>query len=271
MALKRVLVFLQTGTFCVYKVEDRETATLEKLQFPKQLKDYANKSLTEQITALTLCSMRPPKLDSENFSEAFKYNANASMTAKAEMKQGHDEVLASSSSDSDSEDPLNSSSNLDSDGDGTMHDDDQVENFLLMGLSKGSVIFVKVQKIELIYARFSVHKQGIVQVHEMKKQRAIITMCEDHELKIWGFTDGNMQIWRNFNVQRPISAMKVIPARENMPDDKTMILFTFASGESYYFSWSRKKKNLRIVLPDEQNFYRAAEHVDPDSGEVIVT
>ena len=31
MALKRVFVFLQTGTFCVYKVEDRETATLENL------------------------------------------------------------------------------------------------------------------------------------------------------------------------------------------------------------------------------------------------
>ena len=35
MALKRVFVFLKTGTFCVYKVDGRETATLEKLQFPK--------------------------------------------------------------------------------------------------------------------------------------------------------------------------------------------------------------------------------------------
>ena len=35
MARKRVFVFLQTGTFCVYKVEGRETATLEKLQSPK--------------------------------------------------------------------------------------------------------------------------------------------------------------------------------------------------------------------------------------------
>lgn len=88
MALKRVFVFLQTGTFCVYKVEGRETATLEKLQFPKQLKDYENKSLSQSITALTLCCMRPPKLDSEIFSEAFKYNPNASMTQKTEMKEG---------------------------------------------------------------------------------------------------------------------------------------------------------------------------------------
>lgn len=31
MMLKRVFVFLQSGTFCVYKVDGRETATLEKL------------------------------------------------------------------------------------------------------------------------------------------------------------------------------------------------------------------------------------------------
>ena len=31
MMLKRVFVFLQSGIFCVYKVDGRETATLEKL------------------------------------------------------------------------------------------------------------------------------------------------------------------------------------------------------------------------------------------------
>jgi len=47
IALRRVFVFLQSGTFCVYKTEGRETATLEKLQFPKQLKDYEGKSLSQ--------------------------------------------------------------------------------------------------------------------------------------------------------------------------------------------------------------------------------
>ena len=35
MVLKRVFVLLETGTICVYKVHKRETATLEKIQFPK--------------------------------------------------------------------------------------------------------------------------------------------------------------------------------------------------------------------------------------------
>ena len=173
------------------------------------------------------------------------------------MKEGQDEVLASSSSASimeGEEDSVSADSQY----------DDEVENFLLMGLSKGSVIFVKVQQLSLIYARFSVHKQGILHVHEMKKEKAIITMCEDNELKIWGFKDNMMQIWRNFNVQRPISTMKVI-------DSPTMILTTFASGESYYFRWSNKSKNLRIVLPDENEYYNATQKTEvlDEYGEVI--
>lgn len=46
-----------------------------------------------------------------------------------------------------------------------------------MGLSKGSVIFVRVKQIELIYARVSVHKQQIDHIHEMKKQKCIVTIC----------------------------------------------------------------------------------------------
>ena len=138
MALKRVFVFLQTGTFCVYKVEGRETATLENLQFPKQLKDKEGKSLSQQITSLTLCCLQPPSVDSEIFNEAFKYNPQISDAGKAEMKEGQDEVLASSSSASvmeGEEDSVSADSQY----------EDEVENFLLMGLSKGSVIFVKVQ------------------------------------------------------------------------------------------------------------------------------
>ena len=29
----------------------------------------------------------------------------------------------------------------------------------------------------------------------------------------------------------------------------TMLLLSFPSGESYYFAWSNKTKNLRVVLP----------------------
>ena len=54
-------------------------------------------------------------------------------------------------------------------------------------------------------------------------------------------------------------------------DNPTMILTTFSSGESYYFRWSNKAKNLRIVLPDENEYYNATVQTDvlDENGEVI--
>ena len=56
-------------------------------------------------------------------------------------------------------------------------DGDEVERYLVIGLSKGSVIFVQVDNIEKIYARFNVHKQQIEHIHEMKRNKCILTIC----------------------------------------------------------------------------------------------
>ena len=74
----------------------------------------------------------------------------------------------------------------------------------------------------------------------------MLTMCAENEMKIWGFEDGRMQTWRKYNLFRPISQMQVFVK-------PTMLLLSFPSGESYYFAWSNKTKNLRIVLPYDED------------------
>ena len=67
----------------------------------------------------------------------------------------YEKVVTSSDDDSDFGFEANSEGK---DPDRMMPDD----NFLIMGLSKGSVIFVKVRDIENIYARISVHRQEVL-------------------------------------------------------------------------------------------------------------
>ena len=94
--------------------------------------------------------LKPPKVDTEIFSEAFKFNPQAESTKKVGMKEGKNEVLASDSSASDEHEVQWSA------GDSGMSEFDYesgVENFLAMGLSKGSVIFVHVNKIDYYQTR----------------------------------------------------------------------------------------------------------------------
>ena len=174
----------------MYKVEGRETATLAKLQFPKQLKDGEGKSLSQTITALSLCAMAPPKIDSEIFSESVKFSTRINQTNKNIQKEGEDEVLPSSSS-SDFEE-TESSHSLDDDNRVNGQEHDHTEYFIAMGLSKGSVVFVHMHKLGEIYARFSVHKQQIEHIQELKQQKCMLTVCAENEMKIWGFEEGRM-------------------------------------------------------------------------------
>lgn len=122
------------------------------------------------------------------------------------VRQGQNEILASDS-ESSIDEVKSQSLNGESGSDGQESRD---EKFLVLGLSKGSVIFVHVDSLEKIYARFNVHKQQIDHIHELKKQRCMMTLCQENELKIWGFQDGKMAIFRKFNLLRPISMLKVV-------------------------------------------------------------
>ena len=51
MSLNRFFILLASGTICVYKF-DKETAILERLQYPNQLKDTEGRSMSQSITTL---------------------------------------------------------------------------------------------------------------------------------------------------------------------------------------------------------------------------
>ena len=67
-----MFLLLVSGTLCIYRV-DRDTAILEKLQYPSMIKDSEGKQLTsQQITAMSFVSTRPPKYDCEIFVDTQK-------------------------------------------------------------------------------------------------------------------------------------------------------------------------------------------------------
>lgn len=75
-----MFLLLASGTLCIYRV-DRDTAILEKLQYPQMLKDSEGKALTsQQITSMSFASTKPPKFDCEIFTDSNK----ASLITKEE-------------------------------------------------------------------------------------------------------------------------------------------------------------------------------------------
>lgn len=118
-----MFLLLKTGSICVYNIEG-ETGTLEKLQESKQIKDYEGKGLNQAITCICTAYTEPPQYDCEIFSDLYKY--------MEPTVPEYDFI----------DDP----------------NGDMIDKFLVIGLSKGTVIFVKVNNLDHIFARFSIHR-----------------------------------------------------------------------------------------------------------------
>lgn len=63
------------------------------------------------------------------------------------------------------------------------------DSYIVFGMSKGSVIFVKVDKLEQVYARFSIHRQAITHIEEVYEHNKFVSICEEMNLNIWGFKE----------------------------------------------------------------------------------
>jgi WD40 repeat protein len=126
MNLDRIFLMLVSGTICVYRINQAETAILEKMLQSNMIKDAIGKVLNQSITSICFSATIPPKFDVDIYNEASLSNAKV-------MKEKYEEQLAK-------------------------YPADKTDRFLALGLSKGSVIFLQVDQIDFIYARFSFHR-----------------------------------------------------------------------------------------------------------------
>ena len=77
-----------------------------------------------------------------------------------------------------------------------------LDQFIVIGLSKGTILFIKVNNLDHIFARFSIHRQAVRQIHELKVHKLFLSICEENILNIWGFERGREQIYQKFNLYR---------------------------------------------------------------------
>ena len=87
--------------------------------------------MSQQITTMTLGSAVPPKFDCELINDVSKARIKELMAKYVIEKLAMHGV----------------------------HD-----SYLIFGMSKGTVIFVKVDKLDQVYSRFSIHRQAITQI-----------------------------------------------------------------------------------------------------------
>ena len=128
---------------------------MEKLLYSNQIKDSLLRNLSQGVTSVTFSSIIPPKVDVEIFTE--------SNDTKVSLLEEEQQNL------------LNK------------FPADKVDRFLVLGLSKGTVIFLAVDQIDTIYARFFFHRQAITSIVEIPEHQKFVSICVEMNIALWGF------------------------------------------------------------------------------------
>jgi hypothetical protein len=177
MSLRRVIVMLDNGAFCVYRVHKRSTGKLDMMQYSRQIKCYEKKSLTQEVTCMTIGTIKPPMEDEEIFSKAS--NVEDLFTPEPNLKSDDGDSCSrgSESEYSDGEQAVR-----------PVKRSRPQDHFLVLGLSKGTIVFIRVDDMARIYARFSsLHKQAVEHIYEIKSKERIVSMCAEFTMNVWGF------------------------------------------------------------------------------------
>ena len=108
----------------------------------------------------------------------------------------------------------------------------------MIGLSKGTIIFIKVNNLSHIFARFSIHREAVLQINEIRELGTFLSICKENQLKIWGFSEktGREVIKAKYNLHREV--FKIIVCKQQL------LLLCFSSGDSEILVWDEPNKQL---------------------------
>lgn len=103
----------------------------------------------------------------------------------------------------------------------------EAQEYLVFGMSKGSVYFVNTLKLDKIYARVTVARSAITQIEYAQASKLFVSICEELNLTVWyldnskdGRREKRLNILYQVKLYRPIRHLRYLPRvnMENRPN-----------------------------------------------------
>lgn len=66
----------------------------------------------------------------------------------------------------------------------------EAQEYLIFGMSKGSVYFVNSQNLDKLYARVTVSRSAVTSITYMQHTRLFVSTCEENKLTVWSLDAG---------------------------------------------------------------------------------
>ena len=121
------------------------------------------------------------------------------------------------------------------------------QEFVALGLSKGSVIMLHVLQLDRVYSRFTVHRDEIKLIRYLPNVCAFVSVCRERNFKIWRCDpkERKQQIILSFKINKEVKDCIVFGKREDAPDNsRERFLLVFKTGDTELFEFDASEDKL---------------------------
>lgn len=66
-----------------------------------------------------------------------------------------------------------------------LKDSNLYQEYIIFGMSKGSIVFVNTSLINQVYCRFTPHREAVRMVRYLPKNNCFVSICDEFNLKVW--------------------------------------------------------------------------------------
>ena len=220
---------LQSGTLCFYKLE-RHTSILEKMIQQNQFRDQDNRLLTQRITCFDIGQVSTPRYDSMTYHSSKFHRMQTVRAAKGEANMRKRQKNTMRKADHSSTSSIETDSSM-----LETRDDDK---WLILGMSRGQVIFFNLYNLEILHSRYDVVNSEVSMVRECIKLNLFLVLEKKGNLTLCEFKNNKVQVCHQVKTFRPMFDIAI------HNDD---LLLSFKSGDVELF---------KITNVEHQKHYR---------------
>ena len=176
---------LQSGTLCFYKLE-RHTSILEKMIQQNQFRDQDNSLLTQRITCFDIGQVSTPRYDSMTYHSSKFHRMQTVRAAKGEANMRKRQKNTMRKADHSSTSSIETDSSM-----LETRDDDK---WLILGMSRGQVIFFNLYNLEILHSRYDVVNSEVSMVRECIKLNLFLVLEKKGNLTLCEFKNNKVQV-----------------------------------------------------------------------------
>jgi len=112
---------------------------------------------------------------------------------------------------------------------------DGPHEFLALGMSKGSIYLVHVNKLHQLYCRFTIHREEVTQIRQLHHSDQFVSFASEYDLCFWRIDKDErmVKVLSNYQVGRNLSFFLVL----KQPKCTDRVWLCFESGDQEVFEY----------------------------------